>query len=196
MILARDLITDKRVDTINNFDLAVDTDTAANNTKSKFIRFKNKKLASYIECRTNRVLQIDDISNEFSNNNATLNGTVSVPVSEDFARFFVQSRNPSNNEIQVNEVIVFKDSTDTFTFEKFNLNTSAAKIVDISASTDTNNNTSLVFTPTDIFNDDLDIKVYKNSFNTDLVGINTNTIGFVNLVSSMKSLIWFIIFYL
>ena len=184
MILARDLITDKRVDTINNFDLAVDTDTAANNTKSKFIRFKNKKLASYIECRTNRVLQIDDISNEFSNNNATLNGTVSVPVSEDFARFFVQSRNPANNEIQVNEIIVFKDSTDTFTFEKFNLNTSAAKIVDISASTDTNNNTSLVFTPTDIFNDDLDIKVYKNSFNTDLVGINTNTIGFVNLVGS------------
>lgn len=184
MILARDLITDKRVDTINNFDLAVDTDTAANNTKSKFIRFKNKKLASYIECRTNRVLQIDDISNEFSNNNATLNGTVSVPVSEDFARFFVQSRNPANNEIQVNEIIVFKDSTDTFTFEKFNLNTSATKIVDISASTDTNNNTSLVFTPTDIFNDDLDIKVYKNSFNTDLVGINTNTIGFVNLVGA------------
>ena len=57
--LALDIIDQKRVDTINNFDFAIDVDVA--NNKSKFIKLQNTKLSPYIECRTNRVIEIDDI---------------------------------------------------------------------------------------------------------------------------------------
>lgn len=57
-------VTENRVDTINNFDLVVDVDTI--NNSSIFLKFKNKKLTDYIECRTNRVLEIDDIGSQFN----------------------------------------------------------------------------------------------------------------------------------
>mgnify|MGYP000323954540 CR=1 FL=1 len=55
---------------MSNFDLVVDVDTI--NDTSKFLKFKNRKLADYIECRTNRVLEIDDISSEFSSSDSTI----------------------------------------------------------------------------------------------------------------------------
>jgi hypothetical protein len=58
------ITNENRVDTINNFDLVQDYDVF-NNT-SKFLKFKNKKLSDYLKCKTNRVLEIDDISSEFS----------------------------------------------------------------------------------------------------------------------------------
>ena len=54
-ILALDFIEQKRVDTINNFDFALDIDTV--DGKSKFLKLKNTKLSPYIECKTNRVLE-------------------------------------------------------------------------------------------------------------------------------------------
>ena len=57
-------VTENRVDTINNFDLVVDIDTIEDT--SVFLKLKNKKLANYIQCNTNRVLEIDDISSEFN----------------------------------------------------------------------------------------------------------------------------------
>ena len=68
--LALDFIDQKRVDTINNFDFALDIDTVTG--KSKFLKLKNTKLSPYLECRTNRVLEIDDISGLFSNTASTL----------------------------------------------------------------------------------------------------------------------------
>ena len=65
-----DIITEKRVDTLNFFDEGIDIDTfpdEVNPTKSKFIKFNNKKLADFINCLTNRVLSIDDFSLQFSN---------------------------------------------------------------------------------------------------------------------------------
>ncbi|NDB30647.1 hypothetical protein EB151_14010, partial [archaeon] len=69
-IIVLDVIDEKRVDTINYFDLALDVDTVS--TRSKFIKFKNKKLTDYVKCSTNRVLLIDDISGSFQNTNANL----------------------------------------------------------------------------------------------------------------------------
>ena len=54
-----------RVDAIHNFDLARDINTIDNGSKSKFIQLVNTKLANFVQCNTNRVLKIDDISNEF-----------------------------------------------------------------------------------------------------------------------------------
>ena len=60
-IVILDVINEERVDTINNFDFTVDDDVRGN--QSKFLRIKNRKLTDYTECRTNRVLIHDDISN-------------------------------------------------------------------------------------------------------------------------------------
>ncbi|MEC8553224.1 MAG: hypothetical protein VXY93_22200, partial [Pseudomonadota bacterium] len=97
LVLSRDLITEKRVDTINNLDLVIDTDTLENNTKSKFVKFKNKKLSSYIECRTNRVISIDDISSQFSNAESTNNNRIDIPLTDDYTNYIVQTKNISTN---------------------------------------------------------------------------------------------------
>ena len=120
LFINRDLITNERTDTINYFDYALDTDTTWWNS-IKFLKLSNIKLSSYIECRTNRVLDIDDISSEFSNTNSTQDGRVRLEINDDYESFLIQTKNPATSEIQVDEVVVFKDSVDTFTFERNNL---------------------------------------------------------------------------
>ena len=175
------MITEQRVDAINNFDLGKDIDTIDNGSKSKFIQLKNTKLSNCIQCNTNRVLKIDDISSQFSDSDANLSGNISIPFGETFARFLVQSRNIVNGEIQVDDVVIFNDKTDTFTFEKNSLVSTASTIVDIEGRT-VNGTKNLVISPFDPNNDDIDIKVYKNSFNDQNLRSGTQAIGFVNLV--------------
>ena len=174
-----DILEEKRVDTINNYDLTLDVDVVDN--KSKFLKLKNKKLADYVECRTNRVLKIDDISSQFSNSQSSLNQYVDLAIAEEYSRFLVQIINPNNDEVQVTELVFYNDSIDTFTFEKSSIFNSAQELVEVSANSDEVGNTSLRFTPADPYNDDYDIKVFKNNFNTDLVGISTQSVGFVDL---------------
>ena len=116
---------------IHNFDLGRDINTIRNGSKSKFIQLINTKLANFVRCNTNRVLKIDDISNEFSDSEANLTGNIKVPFDETFVRFLVQSRNISSGEIQVDEVVLFSDNTDTFTFEKNSLVSTASTLVEV-----------------------------------------------------------------
>ena len=188
LVINRDLISDQRVDTINNFDLVVDTDTIANSSQSKFIKLKNIKLSSYIECRTNRVLDIDDISSLFSNTNSTQSNRIDIPINDNYESFLIQTKNPSTEELQLDEVVVFKDNSDTFTFEKNNIGIGTQKIVDVLGFTDTStSDTFLRITPTDPFEDDLDIKVYRSKFNSPTAGINTQSIGFANIIGVAKT---------
>jgi len=86
-------VTENRVDTINNFDLVVDIDTIEDT--SVFLKLKNKKLANYIQCNTNRVLEIDDISYEFNiedvNNGFELEYN-NIPI-------FMKKFNPGNSSV-------------------------------------------------------------------------------------------------
>ena len=186
IMINRDLISEERVDTINNFDFAEDVDTL-NNT-SKFLKLQHRKLSSFIECKTNRVLDIDDISSLFSNTDSTQNNRIQLAINDDYESFLVQSKNPTTNEIQIDEVVVFKDSLDTFTFERNNLGIGTQKILDVEGFTDpATSDTFLRITPTDPFDDDLDIKIYRSKFNSPTVGINTQSIGFVNLTGVTKN---------
>ena len=161
----------------------LDTDTLDNGAKSKFIKFKNKKLASYIECRTNRVIEIDDISSQFSNAESTNNNRIDIPITEDYTSYVVQTKNISTNEVRLDEVVVFKDSTDTFTFEKNSLGIGTDRIVDLVGFTDSaTGDTSLRIVPNDPFNDDLDIKVYENRFNSTLSGVGTSLLVLLTLL--------------
>ena len=180
-VVSADVISEQRVDAIHNFDLAQDIDTIDNGSKSKFIQLRNTKLAKFIQMNTNRVLKIDDISSEFSDSDANLTGKILVPFGETFARFLVQSRNITTGELQVDDIVVFEDSTDMFTFEKNSVVSTASTIVNI-LSQNINGGKNLVISPTDPNNDDIDIKVFKNSFNDQTLRSGTQNLGIVDLV--------------
>ena len=180
-----DIISENRVDTINNFDFGIDIDVTAN--KSKFIKLKNKKLSDYINCVSNRVLSIDNINLEFSDSETTdlYKDLVEYDVSDGYQRFLVQILSPSDNQRQVTEIITLPSVSDEIiTFEKGSIYNDDSKIGDIAANLSDVNGLSLRFTPTDPYNYDYDIKVLKDNFSSTLTGINTQSVGFVNLSGS------------
>ena len=178
-VIAVDLLEEKRVDTINNFDHTIDIDAVDN--KSKFLKFRNTKLSPYIECKTNRVLEIDDISPLFSNAGSNLNQSVELSIDDKYANFLVQVRNPNNGNIQISDIVLFKDQDDVFTVERAKVHSTPSELGELKAEIDSSDNITLKFTPDDPYLNDYDLKVFKSGFNTDLSGIGTQSIGFVDL---------------
>ena len=177
--LALDFIDQKRVDTINNFDFALDIDTDAG--KSKFLKLKNTKLSPYIECKTNRVLEIDDISSLFKSTATTLTQFLDLSINARYATFLVQIKDPNTGNTQISDIIIFKDDLNMYTAERSKVHTTPSELGTILGQMDTSKNVSLKFTPDDPENNDYDIKILQTSFNTNLTGIGTQSIGFINL---------------
>ena len=177
--LALDFIDQKRVDTINNFDFALDIDTVTG--RSKFLKLKNTKLSPYLECRTNRVLEIDDISGLFSNTASTLSQFLDLSINTRYATFLIQVRDPNTGNVQISDIILYKDDEDVFTAERAKIHTTDSELGEIVAEIDSSQDISLKFTPDDPDNNDYDLKILETSFNTNLTGIGTQSIGFINL---------------
>ena len=177
--LALDFIEQKRVDTINNFDFALDIDTV--DGKSKFLKLKNTKLSPYIECKTNRVLEIDDISTLFKSTATTLTQFLDLSINARYATFLVQIRDPNTGNTQISDIILYKDDLNIFTAERAKIHTSPLELGSLLGQMDSSDNVSLKFTPDDPDNNDYDLKIRQTSFNTNLTGIGTQSIGFVNL---------------
>lgn len=179
-----------RVDTINFFDFGIDVDTS--NEKSKFIKFRNKRLSDYIECRTNRVLTIDNFNNLFSNQenaNSTLYKDIDIFNPNDgLSRYFLQIIKPDGTEVQATEVIIINSpNDDLITVERASSHSTDDDLASIQAITDSFGSSSLRLTPADPYDKDLDVKFIKNNFNTTLAGIGTQSIGFVNLIGGNVS---------
>jgi len=177
--LALDFIEQKRVDTVNNFDFALDIDTV--DGKSKFLKLKNTKLSPYIECKTNRVLEIDDISTLFKSTATTLTQFLDLSINARYATFLVQIRDPNTGNTQISDIILYKDDLNIFTAERAKIHTSPLELGSLLGQMDSSDNVSLKFTPDDPDNNDYDLKIRQTSFNTNLTGIGTQSIGFVNL---------------
>ena len=183
-----DIVDERRVDTINNFDMVIDVDTIDNS--SRYLKLKNKKLADYIECRTNRVLAIDDISEEFSSSDGQLQGfsnILNITPSDKYNRYLVQITNNDNSEIQFTEIIVVTDDDNVYTLEKSSISNLEDQIGDINGYVDSNNNFYLRFTPYEPLNTDYKIKVLNDNFSTFFSGIGTQSVGFVDLIGSNAS---------
>jgi hypothetical protein len=183
-----DIIDERRVDTINNFDLVVDVDTI--NGTSKFLKFKNRRLADYIECRTNRVLDIDDISSEFSSSDSAVNNfTNLLPISplEKHNRYLIQVTNNDYTKIQFTEVVIINSDTNIYTLEKSSITNLDDQIGDISGFVDDLGNFYLRFNPIDPYSEDYKIKILNTNFSTFFSGIGTTSIGFVDLIGSNAS---------
>jgi hypothetical protein len=185
-----DIIDENRVDTINNFDLITDVDIVGNN--SRFLKFKNKKFTDYIECRTNRVLEIDDISGEFSSSDqeiATSSKITNINLSEKYNRYLIQISSNDYSESQFTELIILNNNNDTFTLEKGTISTGFSTEVgyvsnelgDIYGYIDELGSYYLRFDPYDAFNTSYNIKYLNTNFENFTTGVGTISIGFVNL---------------
>ena len=192
--ITRDLQSNNRVDVINAFDRVTDVDILTNPRRSKFIRFDTKELVNYFKCSTNRVLGIDNINTLFSNasNNAKTDGKIELTNS--YTRFLIQAKNPANDNIQVSEILTLADfsTKNVYTIQKGSFvgfgATNAflgSDLVDIVGDVDYNDIYSLKFTPADVYNTDLDIKIFQNNITG--TGIGTTTIGFVDITGFSES---------
>ena len=79
----------------------------------------------------------------------------------------VQFKNPNSGETQLTELVVYRDTNDTFTLEKGSLFSGSEELVSSNGVENT-----IRFTPSDIFTDDFDIKVVKNSIISTIAGIS------------------------
>ena len=185
-LVVLDVIEERRVDIINNFDNTVDIDTRTNPEQSKFLKIQNRKLTDYTECRTNRVLIHDDISDKFSNKDSqdTFIEIEEIDILDTNVRYIIQIVDPDTSDSQLTELVLQSTSVDSFLFEKSTSYTNE-KLGDFTADVDFNGRKTLIFTPTDPLDRDHDIKILKKTFITDVAGIGTESIGSVDLTGSV-----------
>jgi hypothetical protein len=183
-----DFVAERRVDTINAFDFTQDYE--ATDDSSRFIIFKNRRLADYIECRTNRVLQIDDISNRFSSaefNRETFVEAVEYPITDFYSKFLVQVTDEDKRSTQVSELVVLNDYDNTYTFNKVDLFTDV-KLGEFSGDFADSGDPTLVFDPENPNDFNYNIKVYRESFTPANVGAGFTNLGFLRIDSRTNRL--------
>jgi len=198
--IIRDIVEENRVDTIYDFDLVNDVDVVTVNTGitstvfSKLLKLKNKKLSSYIECKSNVVLKIDNINKQFSNLNTSPSkalNLIELNSGTSYDNLLIRVSDLNNTQIQLTELILLNDGTNNFLAEKSKIINSGVGLT-YTAQDDFGEfsiiDGYLKFEPNDPFNIDYDIKLIKSRFNTILPGIGTNPIGFIDLTGSNKSI--------
>ena len=188
-----DIITDERVDSLNSFAEVLDIDTfpdEINPTKSKFVKFNNKKLSDYIDCISNQVLSIDDFSLNFAKGENVSDLFAELhqySLLDGFSRFLVQVVDPNGSERQATEIITLPSpSGSIISVQKGSIGNRSNEIADIQGVMD-GNDVDLRFTPFEKFNTDYDIKLIKNKFTSSGIGSDFISIGFVDLISSNQS---------
>ncbi len=186
--LVLDVVGERRVDTINDFDLGIDFEPreSGNTRDSKFVDFQNAKLTDYSKCKTNRVLIHDDISGRFSSKGIQDLFTEIEELNTNYARYLVQIVDADTFDIQISDLIVLTSTENAYLIEK-SLDYSNMKLGDFSADVDYFKRKTLLFTPTDKFDKDHDIKLLKTSFNTDNITDGTKEFGSVDLIGNNVS---------
>ena len=180
-VIVVDVLGERRVDTINNFDLGKDYDSRGN--KSKFVTFENIKLTDFTKCKTNRVLLHDDISNKFSSKGLQDLFTEIEEIDNNFARYLVQVIDADTQDAQLSDMVVLTTTNNAFLIEK-STDFTNIKLGDFEAVSDSFQRKTLNFNPVERYDRDHDIKIYKSDFTTNAVIDGTNTIGSIDFKAS------------
>ena len=158
-------------------------------SKSKFIKFKSTKLTDYLLLKTNRVLAIDDISNQFSSaddDTESFSNIFTIDPNRGFNRFLVQVVDSTEKLHQLTEIVSINDDSDILNVIKSSItpdgNTTEI-FSNIEAVSDNFGNMYLQFFPDNEFDYDFNIKVLNSSFITKTPGIGTLSVGFVDVFS-------------
>ena len=164
--------TPLRVDRINNFDLGYDDEI--NNNRSAAIRFNsktsNKRLTDFVEVRTNRVLLMDDISNDFIDNDNARGQELFTDfdvITSEYTRAVLQVRDPFTDGIELLELVVLSYNNDAFTLQKANISSNAEGYGEFIGIAKNSTEYTLRFTNFDIETQDLDLKLLTNKFTFD-----------------------------
>lgn len=190
LLTTLDFIEEKRVDVINNFDLVYDYESLKDS--SYLIRFKNKKLTDYIQCDTNRVLQIDDISNSFSNselNKDIFLDVIEYPITNLYSKFLVQVCDTKKEQFQLSEIVMINDYDSTYTLNKNDLY-SLDSLGNFSGQIGLDGNPVLRFVPNDPYNKSYQLKIYQENFDPGSrnIGAGFTDYGFIRLSAKTESL--------
>lgn len=175
-----------RVDEIFDFDFSIDL--YATEDRSKYVKLKSKKLTDYIECRSNRVLIMDDISGLFRNRENVKDLDVSVleyPIPQRFSSLLIQVKDYASFDTKVYETIILNNYQDSFILEKTDLTNTNKKLGDINVVLDQDfDSVTVYFKPEDPYNKDYDIKILENKFNSNLAGVGSTSVGFMQLTGT------------
>ena len=180
-----DVIDQKRVDTINNFDNVIDSEVI--DEKSKFLRFKNKRLTNFTELKNLNVLNIDDISKQFSNFEDENTEFLSIQEVDDISyhNYLLRVVSTDGSEVQLTDLTIVSDKKETVIVENESLQNSDTSYGSFDLEENEFDETFLRFNPVDPFNTDYDIKLIKQVFNSTVAGVGTTAIGFVDLTGSV-----------
>ena len=193
--IVRDIIDEKRVDTINNFDFVKDVDLV--NGRSKFLKLANKKLTNFNESKSNIVLKVDNIQNQFSSFESdpfVYKNIVKVSDLGSYNNYLFKVTDVSNkNQVQLTNLVFLKNSVNenNIILEKQSLvnvgsgftTQDGEQYGDFSLESDELGDTYLRFTPVDAFDTEYDIKYIYKKFDNSIIGIGTQSVGFIDLTS-------------
>ena len=161
--------TPLRVDRINSFDLGYDNEV--NSNRSNAIRFNsrtpNKRLTDYIEVRTNRVLLVDDISDQFidaDNISDQKDYTEFFVINSEYTRGVLYVRNPFTDQVQLIEVVSLTYNNNAYTLMKATVSDNDGGYGTFEAYSTLSTEYNYRFTPFDIENFDIDYKLLTNRF--------------------------------
>ena len=185
-----DFVSEERVDTYYNFDLAADYLPTVNSSDA--IILKNKKLADFIQCISNRVLQIDDISSKFSSaefNKDTFIDAFEYPVTDQFSKFLVQIVDENKTSIQTSELVILNNYQNTYTLNKVDLHTGDSLLGNLSGSFVANGNSAMRFDPINPLTFNYNLKIYRDYFSlsTSNIGVGFTDLGFLRLSAKTEN---------
>jgi len=197
-----DLFSESDVTTNNFFDFAVDTDVEQNITNisqltTNSIKFGTKKLTNFIECLTNRVLSIDDISESFIDRENLVGDFVDIikfPAGTGYSRFTVVVTDVVDlTSFQIYDLVVITDgNNNTFLLEKSNIKSEPQQQVNLDEEKESlgefstefsqlDGTIALRYTPSNS-EKTYDIKAFRQLFDSRPTGIGTNVIGDTRLI--------------
>ena len=191
--LVLDFIGDPlRVDSIYPFDMARDFESQGN--ISKFVELRNTRLSDFILNKTNRVLNIDDISPKFvsneSNDLSDYRIVATYPAGRFFQRFLTQTvhqaEDPTKNQYQFNEFISVTVDEDTYLLQKNEMKNydqvglSTGYVTFDTEYSPAKSETQLIVRPNEPFDTDYEVKSLQTYF-SDSIGTGNTAFGHIRL---------------
>ena len=198
-ISIHDTIDESRVDILRGIDLVRDDES--NGLVSNFLQFNKTRFVSFVDCKTNNVITIDDINQQFSNLESDPDIFLNIdilPTIELYDNYLIriESFNRSEKQLQLSEFTLLSNGVNYTLFNRSELVNSGIAITTFSESifgfydVETEDDTGLSFLrfiPDDPNNIDYDLKIIKTEINSLGTGIGTTSIGFVDLVTLGKT---------
>jgi len=157
--------------------------------KSRFLKFKNTKFTDYFVSKTNRVLDIDDISDKFSNSDDSSKeystNILNIDSNLDFNRYLIQVRESEGTQNQLTEIISIGRDNNVDLIRSSITSDDSTPFADFSIVINDIGEKYLEFIPNDEFDKQYEIKLLNSSYSL-APSSGQNTIGFTDSFACSK----------